>query len=75
MKQYIEAREENIDHTREITRITINSKTYNIDFCAATGCENIDGVNCLAFLCRIGKRQFHVYCEENKGELKYFIVK
>jgi hypothetical protein len=80
MKLYLDCHEESKGGNRTIKTFRYNDKDYVLDECIAGGVD-IDGEakGCQNFVCKIGRRKFFIYCEEEfaDGELRqrYFALK
>ncbi len=80
MKIYIDCKECEYGPDRTINGFSLNGKYYVLDYCCPGGTVvNGEARGCLKFVCRIGKKQFYVCCEEHvvysKVERQYFIYK
>lgn len=80
MKIYLDCHEEQGGSTRTIKEFLLNGKKYTLDECIPGGVDlSGEAQGCQNFVCKIGRRKFFIYCEENyfDGKLnqKYFVLK
>jgi CDGSH-type Zn-finger protein len=75
-KIYVDAKEIINDHTREIVMISYGDMDFKVNYSCPIGCDTVDGKNYLTFLCRIGKKDVKVYCDDSgMSDKKYFTIK
>lgn len=79
-KVYLNCQEALGGSTRTIKEFWMDDKQYKLDECVAGGVDITgEGKGMQNFVCRIGKQEFKIYCEEafKNGELeqKYFMLK
>jgi hypothetical protein len=61
---------------RKIKTISFNGVDYAVNSSVAIGLWDIDGINYLTFLCKIGKKEIRLYCDSSDYKnYKYFTLK